>query len=142
MDVADALSVAQAILFSCIVVAIVLGFGISFGYWLISRAMAKKENVDNTGRILRILERQGETLAELVECVRRLEGISVALAAYLSRRNGEDLSRLQVMLRDMERDPRIRIQMGHQAGGVRTRDLAMESDRDSVVAAGNIDREE
>lgn len=113
------------------------------------RARAAQESADtlraiNEGQqeLVRILRDLQGTLTELIVCTRRVEGVSTAVAAYLAKRNGTDLAKLQQVLDDLEQDGgsigAVSVHVDQQAGGVRAGQIQAESDRDVNVAGGNI----
>jgi hypothetical protein len=114
-----------------------------------ARAAAVQETVGILAQILQgqreqgaALERVKEALAELIVCSHRVEGVSTAMASYLSSRDGNDLRKLAQALDDIEVEPAprgdVHVHVDQQAGGVRAGKIEADSDRDVNVSGGDI----
>lgn len=88
-------------------------------------------------QILALLVELNSAVRELTVAVLHVEGLALAQAAYIAKRNGEDLDRLKTVIGQTERD--IQIHIAQQAGGIRAENLGVESDRDASIAGGNIE---
>jgi hypothetical protein len=113
-----------------------------------ARAAAVQETVGILAQILRgqreqaaALEKVSEALADLISCSSRVEGISTAMASYLSSRDGDDLRKLAQALDaiDDELAPRGEIHVHvEQKGGTQIGEVKAKASRDIFLAGGDV----
>lgn len=109
------------------------------------RARAAQESAHTLKLILDGLTALTNTLGDLVICMRRTEGITLSMAAYLAKRNGHDLERLNAALDAAERGdavPRVpvTVNVDAQSGGMKAGKFSATAGGDVNAAGGNIDR--
>jgi hypothetical protein len=113
-----------------------------------ARAAAVQETVGILAEILRgqreqaaALEKVREALADLISCSNRVEGVSTAMASYLSSRDGDDLRKLALALDaiDNESAPRGDVHVHvKQTGGTQIGELEAKAKRDISLAGGDV----
>lgn len=109
------------------------------------RARAAQESSNTLSQILDGLRAISQILNELVVCARKTEGITLSMAAYLAKRNGHDLERLNKLLDAAEKDEAFPIQpapvtvnVEAQSGGMKAGKFKASAGGDIDVAGGNI----
>lgn len=66
----------------------------------------------------------------------------MAVAAYISSRDGAELRRIQEVLEKAGVTGDVSVHVDQQAGGARMRDVKAETDRDVNISGGNIEKGE